>query len=168
MKRDKPDIEKKVIGFNSRFSKFCSKNKLDIIENENLDRSCLSFRKLHLNKKGNSYLANKFLNFLHSFLFGKPLPASPETLVSLLECLYNLRTFYPKNIILSYINVNSIRNKFDDIKLRLGKSLDIICISENKLDETFLTKVLANLTVWISYQTVEVSYFMLKPTCHLN
>ena len=67
------------------------------------------------------------------------MPASPKTLVSSLEELYNLRAFYPKNIILSYINVNSIRNKLDDLKFLLGKSLDIICISETKLDETFLT-----------------------------
>ena len=67
------------------------------------------------------------------------MPASTKTLVSSLEGLYNLRAFYPKNIILSYINVNSIRNKLDDLKFLLGKSLDIICISETKLDETFPT-----------------------------
>ena len=67
------------------------------------------------------------------------MPASPKTLVSSLEGLYNLRAFYPKNIILSYINVNSIRNKLDHLKFLLGKSLDIICISETKLDKTFPT-----------------------------
>ena len=58
------------------------------------------------------------------------MPVSPKTLVSSLEDLYNLRAFYPKNIILSYINVNSIRNKLDDLKFLLGKSLDIICFSK--------------------------------------
>ena len=67
------------------------------------------------------------------------MPVSPKTLVPSLEGLYNLRAFYPKNIILSYINVNSIRNKLDDLKILLEKSLDIICISETKLDETFPT-----------------------------
>ena len=67
MRKDKPDKEKKVKEFNSRLSKFFSKNKIDIIENENVDGSCLSFKELHLNKKVNSYLANNFLNFLHSF-----------------------------------------------------------------------------------------------------
>ena len=67
IRKDKPDIEKKVVEFNSRLSRFCSKNKIDIIENENLDGTCLSFKKLHLNKKGNSYLASNFLDFLHSF-----------------------------------------------------------------------------------------------------
>ena len=71
------------------------------------------------------------------------MPVTPKTLVSSLEDLYNLRAFYPKNIILSYINVNSIRNKLDDLKLLQGKSLDIICISETKLDETFPTVQLA-------------------------
>ena len=71
------------------------------------------------------------------------MPASPKTLVSSLEGLYNLRAFYPKNIILSYINVNSIRNKLDDLKVLLGKSLDIISISETKLDETFPTEQFA-------------------------
>ena len=67
MTKDKPDIEKKVTEFNSKLSKFCSKNKIDIIENENVDGSCLSFKKLNLNRKGNSYLANNFLDFLHLF-----------------------------------------------------------------------------------------------------
>ena len=66
------------------------------------------------------------------------MPASSKTLVSSLD-LYNLRTFYSKNIILWYINVNSIRNKLDYMKLLLGQSLDIICISKTKLHETFPT-----------------------------
>ena len=67
MRKDKPDIEKKVTEFNSKLSKFCSKNKIDIIENENVDGSCLSFKELNLNRKDNSYLANNFLDFLHLF-----------------------------------------------------------------------------------------------------
>ena len=66
MRKDKADTEKKVIEFNTRLLKFCSKSKIDT-KNENLDGSCLSFKKLHLKKKGNSYLANTFLDFLHSF-----------------------------------------------------------------------------------------------------
>ena len=48
MRKDKPDIEKKVTEFTSRLSKFCSKNKIVIIENENLDGSCISYKILHL------------------------------------------------------------------------------------------------------------------------
>ena len=93
MRKDKADTEKKVIEFNTRLLKFCSKSKIDT-KNENLDGSCLSFKKLHLKKKGNSYLANTFLDFLHSFWLGKFLPASPKTrhfrpkLVNWNECVY--------------------------------------------------------------------------------
>ena len=139
IRKYKPNIEKKVIEFNSRLSKFCSKNKIGIIENENLHGNCLSFKKLHLNKKSSSYLANNCLGFLHSFAFEKPLLVSPKTLVSSLGYLYNLRAFYHKNVILSHINHNSIRNKSDDLRLVLGKSLDIICISGTKMDEEFPT-----------------------------
>ena len=85
IRKDKPDIEKKVVEFNSKLSKFCNKNKIDVIENKNLDGSCLCFKKSHRNKKGKSYLANNFLDFWHF-----------TTLVSSLEDLYNLRAFYPK------------------------------------------------------------------------
>ena len=43
IKKGKPDIENKIVEFNRRFSKFCSKCEIDIIEHENLDGSCLSF-----------------------------------------------------------------------------------------------------------------------------
>ena len=51
--------------------------------------------------------------------------------------IYITTYIYLKNIILSYINVISIRNKLDDLKLVGGKSLVIICFSETKLDETY-------------------------------
>ena len=74
---------------------------------------------------------------MHSFWFRKSLPVSPKTLVSSLEDLYNLRVFYPKDLILLYINLT--RYKLHNLKLLLEKSLDVICISETKLDERFLT-----------------------------
>ena len=87
--------------------------------------------------------------------------------------IYITTYIYLKNIILSYINVISIRNKLDDLKLLGGKSLVIICFSETKLDETyqmaqFATEGLANFIVWMLYQTMEVSHFMLQLTCHAN
>ena len=63
-RKDKNEIDKKVETFNSKLSKFCKKNKIDIIDNKNLDDSCLNYKQLHLNRKGNSYLANNFLDYL--------------------------------------------------------------------------------------------------------
>ena len=63
-RKDKNEIDKKVETFKIKLSKFCKKNKIDIIDNKNLDDSCLNYKQLHLNRKGNSYLANNFLDYL--------------------------------------------------------------------------------------------------------
>ena len=60
-RKDKNEIDKQVEKFNIKFGK---KNKIDIIDNKNLDATCLNEKQLHLNRKGNSYLANNFLRYL--------------------------------------------------------------------------------------------------------
>ena len=42
-------------------------------------------------------------------------------------------------ITLSYLNVNSIRKTFDDLKLIVNENVDILCIAETKIDESFPT-----------------------------
>ena len=51
--------------------------------------------------------------------------------------LGNLRSKNPKNIIFSYININSIRNKFENICDIFGNNLDVLSIAETKLDCSF-------------------------------
>ena len=48
-----------------------------------------------------------------------------------------LKLKYPLNILISYINVNSIQNKFTDLALFIGENFDIITIAETKLDDSF-------------------------------
>ena len=43
----------------------------------------------------------------------------------------------PKNIIFSYININSIRNKFDNLCDLISKNVDILSVAETKLDASF-------------------------------
>ena len=51
--------------------------------------------------------------------------------------LSNLRSKNPKNIIFSYININSIRNKFENLCDIVGNNVDILSIAETKLDSSF-------------------------------
>ena len=44
----------------------------------------------------------------------------------------------PKNIIFSYININSIRNKLDNLCDLVSKNVDILSVAETKLDASFL------------------------------
>ena len=59
--------------------------------------------------------------------------------------LKNLRDSYPNDIIISHLNINSIRNKFEMLSLPAAQYVDILMISETKLDSTFpLTQFLIN------------------------
>ena len=40
-------------------------NQIDIIDNKNLDYSCLNYKQLQLNRKSNYYLANNFLDYVN-------------------------------------------------------------------------------------------------------
>ena len=51
--------------------------------------------------------------------------------------LGNLRSKNPKNIIFSYININSIRNKFDNLCVIVGNNVDILSVAKIKLDSLF-------------------------------
>ena len=54
-----------------------------------------------------------------------------------IDGLKSLRIHSHSNITLSYLKVNSIRKKFDDLKLTIDA--DILCIAETKIDEIFPT-----------------------------
>ena len=58
------------------------------------------------------------------------------------DILNKLRDFLAKNksnLIVSYLNINSIRSKFESLKVVACNNLDIITIAETKLDSTFTT-----------------------------
>ena len=46
---------------------------------------------------------------------------------------------YSKNIIFSHLNINSIRNKFENLKEVVSNHVDILVISETKIDKSFPT-----------------------------
>ena len=45
----------------------------------------------------------------------------------------------PKNIVIGHLNVNSLRNKFEDVEELVQNKVDICFFSETKIDETFST-----------------------------
>ena len=46
-------------------------------------------------------------------------------------------------VIIGYLNINSVRNKFDALKEIASQSLDILMIAETKIDATFPTRQFA-------------------------
>ena len=51
--------------------------------------------------------------------------------------LHELRKSNPFKVIISHININSIRNKFEPLKKMIQDNIDILLVSETKLDDTF-------------------------------
>ena len=63
-----------------------------------------------------------------------PLPNIPQTCQGELKFL---RYSYPKNVIRSYININSIRNQLNSLEILINKTVEVLAISESKLDSSF-------------------------------
>ena len=53
--------------------------------------------------------------------------------------LRNYKIDNVNNLVVASININSIRNKFDQLKLLVNDSIDILIVEETKIDETFPT-----------------------------
>ena len=64
---DRVGINKEVTNLNKSIKKLAEENGIQLIDNNNIDLSCLSSRKLHLNRKGDSMLAQNFLKFLDKY-----------------------------------------------------------------------------------------------------
>ena len=61
---DHKGIEKKVQELNNRFHDFGKSKNLAIVRHDDINKSCLGKKKLHLNNKGKSILAIDFKNFI--------------------------------------------------------------------------------------------------------
>ena len=57
-----------------------------------------------------------------------------------IKVLKEIRLKYPKNIVIGSLNINSLPNKFDALKLIVQKTLDILVIVETKTDKSFPQK----------------------------
>ena len=67
------------------------------------------------------------------------LSTQTETEANCFDELKLLRLKYPRNVIISYININSIRNKFSGFSEMIGENVDILVIAETKIDSSFPT-----------------------------
>ena len=59
---DYPELGKQIPILNSRLKDLCEDNMVTFLENDNIDETCLGQRKLHPNKKGKAFFANKSIN----------------------------------------------------------------------------------------------------------
>ena len=80
-----------------------------------------------------------------------------------MDSLKIVRLQSPKNIIFSYININSIRNKFGTLCSLILSHVDILSIAETKLDYSFPNAqflISTNRFAWILVEIVENYWFL--------
>ena len=110
------------------------------MNNSNIDSTCLNRNKLRLNKSGTSLLIKKFSKAMNSVWlinendYDEVLNLTNSSLFSLssVSHLRNLRSKNAGIIIVSYLNTNSIRKKFENLCELVAGNVDILCIVKNK------------------------------------
>ena len=134
------------------------------MENGNISAEHLGRKGLHLNTEGKDTLALNFLNQIRNFWrpvehLNEPLSSDNQSeeveqnVSGKLESpfsdpiidrntndiceLKQHRDQNPHRIIIGHLNINSIKNKFDSLARVVGNSLDILMVSETKIDNTF-------------------------------
>ena len=124
---------------------------LDIIENSNISNdnsnisnAGLSRGGLHLNSQGLGKLAINFIkkikNFRRSlqiatYLVRKLRIVEAHTSLTLLLIISMI--YMKSSLIFAHININSLRNKFEMLQEIIGNNIDVLLISEMKLDASF-------------------------------
>ena len=153
--KDRQNIDKKVLEVNSHLKNYCRQKNIDFIDNNNIKEEHLGVKKLHLNKRGNSVLASNILKYLRStFRNGhndsnclriksvehiSELSESNAGDVVVFKSLKDVRIKNLNRIVLPHLNINSLRNKFDLLTDQIKGNVDVLVISENKLDDSFPT-----------------------------
>ena len=141
---------------NRKLENLCKGKGIKFINNSNIDGSCLNRSKLHLNKSGTALLVKNFSqalkpNWLCSFndsVADKTTNFASASNTSNVSLLRNLRMKNPKDKIFSYININSIPNNFENHCDLISKNVDILSVTETKLDPSlFLIRNFSYLVV---------------------
>ena len=135
IRKDIPSHFKKVSDLNKSIKSFCQTRNIAFIEHSNIDNSCLARKKLHLNPKGIGRLAVNFKSFLEKHWIDTLIGNDSE--VDCHEKMTILKEKCPTNLVLGYLNINSIRNKFKNLETFIDGKVDILAIAETKLDESF-------------------------------
>lgn len=152
--KDKNDIHKKLDDTNNRLKKYCSQKNLSYIDNTNIKEEHLGMELLHLNKQGYSAFAYKLLNSLRlsrwhdgNFNFLRELKIECNSNARLDTSTFRenieftiIKVIRSKNlnwIILGHLNINFLRNKFGILANQIKKRINVLVISETKLELHF-------------------------------
>ena len=134
---------------NENLTNRLKKQGISYIAHDNITHKHLYCDGLHLNSVGFSILTENFLSYIQTNWLqietqnqrkNKEVSSSEITTENsddIIDGLKTLRLKYPQNPIIAQIKINSIRNKFETLVSLVTSDIDILMISETKIDESF-------------------------------
>ena len=143
---------KKVVQVNRHLKTLCIERNFELITQNIITEKHLNGSKLHLNKRGTVILSNTFTEAISNSIYWHCFMHSLENskVSNTITCdEFNAKkpkenTYLNFNrkgnlnrLVLAHININSIRNKFDTLVQQITNNIDILMISETKLDNSF-------------------------------
>ena len=102
-----------------------------------LIKNTLSFEKTNISNLNSEKLDNSEINLTYPSNRSNSRSINNASLNSLSE-LSKLRLHNVNRVLIGNLNINSIKNKSDHLKGTVLKCIDILNLTETKLDETFL------------------------------
>ena len=144
----------------SQLTKHLLPLKIETVNNNNINIRHLGSKGLHLNQVGSKLLSKNFLNAIEKFSKtegcsdisnNRPIesehPSRPESASSNKRSNKSLTTDFLENLrwknknrpIIAQLNINSLRNKFGFLSSQITNYVDIMLLSETKLDDSFRT-----------------------------
>ena len=135
---------------NRHLKTLCIDRNFELITHDNIiTEKHLNGSKLHLNKRGTVILSNTFTEAISNSIYWQYFIQILEnskvsnTITSDAKkpkentYLNFIRKGNLNRLVLAHININSIRNKFDTLVQQITNNIDILMISETKLDNSF-------------------------------
>ena len=145
IQREDHDFRDQIEEINGKLKRYYESKGCRFVENSNIDGGFLNRSKFHVNKEGMALLSRNIANVLKYIWYPSnnngefiDTKISGNDEVSGLGTLKAVRLQNLKNIIFSYININSIRYKFGSLYSLISSNVDILSIAETKLDYSFL------------------------------
>ena len=65
------------------------------------------------------------------------IPINENSVIEAKSGLKDMKIKTPNKVIIGHLNINSIRNKFDKLSYTIENNIDILLISETKLDYSY-------------------------------
>ena len=148
VRNDSDTLNKKGCEVNAILMELCKEKNIYLIDHsKKIKPQHLNKGKLHLNQKGSRLLSDIFLKEI-SHVFNRTENSDSEECISnlalkgqkIIDCKSSLKTIRDDSLnklIFAHLNINSIRNKFEELISQVKRTVDALMISETKIDDSF-------------------------------